>query len=123
MRRGPVEGTRSSPDDNIPVLIDNHSAGGVLAEEGVRDEVEEDVAEKTTGRERDHGVEAAGLEVGGDGEENEVGHGGDVEGGEDWGERERGRACRVARRETRLGYWGATTCGRSTSSHLRGRVM
>lgn len=56
----------------------------MLAEEGMRDKVEEDVSEKTACRERDHGVERAKLELGGDEKQDEVRDGGDVKGREDW---------------------------------------
>lgn len=65
----------SSPNNNIPLLVNDDGSASVLAEECVRDEVEEDVAEEAAGSERDHGVEAAGLEVGRHREEDEVGDG------------------------------------------------
>ena len=70
------------PDDDIPLLVDHNSAVAVVvafAKERVGHQVKEDIAEETTRRERDHGVERRGLKGGRNRQQDDVGDRRDVE--------------------------------------------
>lgn len=111
------------------MLLDNNGTALLvvaLAKEGVRDEVEEDVAEQTARRERDHGVERRGLQVGGDSNKDKVGDGRNVERGQDW-DRSAVYCCTVAvsGRKTHTRVPGRALKGKEGSEHFThgGRVL